>query len=180
MVDVPEKLSPLRDLAMPRLVGGEATVELSERLCESLVQVQSWPNSMIKVEKALKSLKQAVVMPSGPGRWLVEAEEEGLEEELRETLPIDLAAITGLTHARVVVSISGENATWVLASGIALDFDLDAFPVGATQICHHHEIGLTIQRTAEDHFDLYVFTSLSRSFWQWIERASAEVGCRIV
>ncbi len=180
MVDAPEKQSPLRDLAMPRQIGTEANVELTERLCDSLVQVQAWPNSVGKVEKILKTLKRCVTMPSGPGRWLIEGEEEGLEEGLRRELTDDLGAVTGLTHARVVISISGPRATRVLASGIALDFDESNFAVGSTQLAHHHEIGLTIHRLAEDQFDLYVFTSLSRSFWQWIEKASAEYGCRIV
>lgn len=177
MVDTPEKLSPLDALAMPRAAGARNGVELSERLCGSLVQVQAWPDTIGIVEKTLAALPDDdTVMSTGPGRWLIDSDEEGLEDSLRSQLTTDKAAITGLTHARVVVSITGEKASWVLASGIALDFDLSEFPVGETQVSHHHEIGLTIHRTGEDSFDLYVFTSLVRGFWHWIEKASAEVG----
>ena len=177
MVDKPEMLSPLEELAMPKISTGEPGVELSERLCASLVQVQAWPDTIAKVEKILTGLKGDVtVMASGPGRWLVEDDEPGLEEALRKKIPTASGAVTGLTHGRVVVSISGPKAEWVLASGIAVDFDVAAFPVGETQLTHHHEIGLTLHRTGEDSFDLYVFTSLSRGFWQWITSASEEVG----
>lgn len=179
MVNSADKLSPLHQLAMPR--AGSDKVVLSERLCDSLVQVQAWPDTVSKVEDLVgKATANMIVMPTGPGRWLIEGHEEGLENLLRGKINTDLAAITGLTHARVVVSISGDKASWVLASGVALDFDPSAFPVGTTQVSHHHEIGLTIHRTGEHSFDLYVFTSLVRGFWHWIEKASAEPGFSII
>jgi sarcosine oxidase subunit gamma len=173
-----EKISPLQELATPH-IGSDAVV-LSERLCDSLVQVQAWPETVAKVGEVLAKLKDVTRMESGPGRWLIEAPVEGLEQKLRKSIPAELGAVTGLTHGRVVVTISGEKASWVLASGIALDFHLDGFPVGTTQLSHHHEIGLTIHRTSEDSFDLYVFTSLVRSFWNWLESASSEVGYSVV
>ena len=177
MADTAEKISPLHSLAMPRAGDGNAGVDLSERLCGSLVQVQAWPDTIEKVGKILQAQKgDLTIMPTGPGRWLIEDDEEELENGLRSKIPSKIGAVTGLTHARVVVTIEGKKAGWVLASGIALDFDLTAFPVGETQLSHHHEIGVTIHRVAENTFDLYVFTSLARGFWSWIERASAEVG----
>ena len=121
-----------------------------------------------------------VAMATGPGRWLVESEDEHLEANLRQKIAVSEAAVTGLTHARTIVTISGEKADWVLASGIPLDFHQSAFKTGDVQMSHHHEIGLTIRRTSEQSYDLYVFTSYARSFWQWIARASAEVGYRVV
>ena len=175
----PEKLSPLHDLATPRT--GEGLVELSERLCDSLAQVQAWPDRVEEVREILSGFKGGLsIMQTGPGRWLIEDADDGLEEKLRSQIGSGLGAVTGLTHARVVVSISGEKADWVLASGVALDFHPAAFPVGSTKVSHHHEIGLTIHRTGEQSFDLYVFTSLVRSFWQWIAKAASEVGYRVV
>lgn len=180
-MQIAEKRSPLHDLAMPRVADSDAGVELSERLCGSLVQVQAWPDTIEKVAKVLSRFanEDTVIMQTGPGRSLVDSEEAGLEDILRDALPTNLAAITGLTHARVVVSIDGPKAEWVLASGIALDFAIRAFPVGSTQVSHHHEIGITIHRTGEMSFDLYVFTSLSRAFWKWIEKAGGEVGLSV-
>lgn len=176
-----QKISPLHELAMPRLAKGAVGVELSERLCDSLVQVQAWPDTIANVQKLISKAtsKNAAVMATGPGRWLIEEDVEGMEDRLRASITPDLGAITGLTHARVVVSIDGPKAEWLLATGIALNFDLSAFPVTTTQLSHHHEIGVTIHRTSDESFDLYVFTSYARGLWQWIERAGEEVGLSI-
>ncbi|MEE9313475.1 MAG: sarcosine oxidase subunit gamma family protein [Rhizobiaceae bacterium] len=182
MANSPDRLSPLDELAMPVASEGKTGVELSERLCGSLIQVQAWPKTITKTKAAITKItkkRAAVVMEVGPGRWLIDDDGEELEEELRGAVNSKMGAVTGLTHGRVVVGISGSKATWVLASGIALDFDLSAFAVGETQVSHHHEIGVTIHRTGVDSFDLYVFTSYARALWGWIEKASREVGYSI-
>lgn len=181
MAKPPLKISPLQHVATPRLATGEVGVTLSHRLCTSLTQVQSWPGTTEAAKKAIDRLakEDTLVMPTGPGRWLIDSENEGMEAVLRKALPPKNAATTGLTHARVVINVSGKKAEWVLASGIALDFSLSAFPVTETRLSHHHEIGLTIHRLGEESFDLYVFTSFARGFWHWIERAGQEVGLRV-
>ena len=193
MVDVPERVSPLDAVVEPGVFGANTRspeVFLSENLCGSLVQVQAWPDTVGAVEKAVQSVAKlgvpkapatahsetVSIMQTGPGRWLIDSEAEGLEDKLRGKVSAKNGAVTGLTHARVLIQIKGPKAAWVLASGIAIDFDLKAFPVGTSQISHHHEIGVTIHRTGEENFDLYVFTSFARGFWHWITTASSEVG----
>jgi len=192
MADRLDCISPLLAVADPGRFGadGEPGVNLSDRVCESLVQVQSWPDTVTDTKSAIKKVTgtnvkpgqtvgkkdETNVIPTGPGRWLIEDDSADLEKRLRRVISSKTGAVTGLSHARVVVTISGEKAEWVLASGIALDFSFDAFPVGTAKQGHHHEIGLTIHRIGEHAFELYVFTSLSRAFWGWITRASAEIG----
>jgi len=191
VVDRPDRISPLHDLAVPKQPeNGVFGVELSERLCDSLVQVQAWPKTLPRLRRAITQVTgvkpksgQAVgakdeilIMPTGPGRYLLEDGSEDLEARLREAIGSDIGAVTGLTHGRVVVTIQGEKAAWVLATGIAIDFHPAAFPVGEVLLTHHHETGLCIHRTREDAFELYVFTSFARSFWGWITRAADEVG----
>ena len=101
MADPVEKVSPLQDLSVPHV--GSDSVVLSERLCESLVQVQAWPDTVGDVEGVLAKLKDVPTMASGPGRWLIEAPTEGLEQKLRKSISAEMGAVTGLTHARVVV-----------------------------------------------------------------------------
>ncbi|MEM9732297.1 MAG: sarcosine oxidase subunit gamma family protein [Pseudomonadota bacterium] len=186
MADLPEPKSPLHKLAVPDTfgVGNDKAigVTLEDRLASSLVQVQAWPETLAKVEKAIakETGKDDRIMPSGPGRWLIEADEEGLEDKLRGAIGTQWGAVTDLTHGRVVVTISGEKATWVLASGFALDFSLKTFPVGATRLSHHHELNATLFRTGESSFDLYVFTSYAGGFWHWITNAAREVGYEVV
>ena len=94
---------------MPRAASGEAGIALSERLPGSFVQVQAWPDTVAKAAKVLDKLagEGVTIMSAGPGRWLIESDEAGLEESLRKSLKADIAAVTGLTHARVVFTVSG-------------------------------------------------------------------------
>lgn len=191
-----EKISPLTTIAHPGFYGAEigslGTV-LEERSCVSLVQLTLWPGKNAVGSKVMKSLCglvlpkspnspqniETTIMAIGPGRYLIESTDPEFEARLRAKIPAELGAVTGLSHARVVVRISGPGAARVLAKGIALDFHADSFPVGSAVPTHHHDIGLTIRRTGEEQFDLYVFTSFARGFWQWLTRAAAETGYEI-
>jgi len=185
MSDSAERISPLEVLAHPGTYDANPTtpgVELAERLPISLVQIQAWSETGKACFDAISKLGSSadtIIMPTGPDRWLVEADNPNLETDLRGLIDAAKGAVTGLTHARVVVTISGEKAEWVLSSGVPLDFHIGAFAVGEIQVSHHHEIGLTVHRIGEQEFDLYVFTSYARSFWQWITTSSAEVGYRV-
>ena len=132
----------------------------------------------IKSGHTIATSGETTVIPTGPGRWLIEDDSADLEERLRKAVPAKKGSVTGLTHARVVVIISGEKAEWVLASGIAIDFSLDAFAVSTAKQGHHHEIGLTIHRTGEHSFELYVFTSLARALWGWVTRPARKWATR--
>lgn len=197
MVDLPDRISPLEAVAEPGAYGAQPEnppLEISERLPVSLMQVAAWPDTIGDVKAELSTFAktklmsgqtvtqgaQAVIMPSGPGRWLVESDDIQLEDQLAKLLPNKLGAVTGLTHGRVVVRVKGEKAGWLLASGVALDFHLSTFPVGDVRMSHHHEIGLTLHRLGEDDFEIYLFTSFARPFWEWICKAAEEVGYRVV
>jgi sarcosine oxidase subunit gamma len=195
-----DPVSPLAQSAIPGRYGcfnhqDEATgIRIGHRICVSLVQVTAWPDTLQTVKRALKkqtgltlkpgnnspSNEQYAIMPIAPGRFLVEAMTTDLETGLREMIAPDAGAVTGVSNARVVVSITGKKVEWVLSKGIAVDFSLTAFPVATCIQTSHHQIGLTIRRIDEQGFELYVFSSFVRSFWQWLESAAAEVGYEVV
>ncbi|MEM1039324.1 MAG: hypothetical protein AAGI12_07620 [Pseudomonadota bacterium] len=191
------RVSPLAAILKPgthgHLVHGPA-VHLSTRLCRSLVQVQSWPDTNAKVQNLLAAHigtplskdHQAVVtkggshiIPTGPGRYWIESDQPGLDTTLRGQITSDMGAVTGLTHSRVVVTVKGEKAAWLLATGIGIDFAEHAFPAGSVRLTHHHEIGLTINRVDAQTFELYAFTSYARGLWHWLTEAASEVGYEV-
>lgn len=193
-----DMVSPLEETALPGRYGRREAeddavgVKLGHRICASLVQITTWPDSLKPVMTALGKLTKLpvgetapanddyTVMPIAPGRFLVEAQVTGAEALLRKVVKPEKGAVTGLSHARVAITISGEKAEWVLSKGIAVDFSLAAFPVDTSIVTSHHEIGLTIRRIDEQSFDLYVFTSFARSFWTWLEKAASEVGYEVI
>lgn len=196
MVDFPDRISPLAAVIKQGTFGASESapkVEISERLPASLIQIAAWPDTFVEAQRRLSEFVNTelaggqvathnngiTIMPSGQGRWLIESDDAQLENELVKLLSDDIAAVTGLTHGRVVVGVRGEKATWLLASGVELDFRLSAFPVGDVRMSQHHDIGLTIHRIGEDEFDLYLFTSFARPFWHWITKAALEVGYQV-
>lgn len=196
MSERPEKVSPLAAIIEPGTFGNRAKgagVELSERMPSALVQVQAWPETEDAARKAIektcgRSPAEArfgvqrgdtiAIMPTGPGRWLIEAEDEELEGKLREAVGSD-GAVTGLCNARLVITVEGPKANFVLASGFALDFHKDAFPSGEARQTRHHEITVTIARVEKQTFDLYIASSFARSFWTWLTTASSEVSYEV-
>jgi methylglutamate dehydrogenase subunit D len=114
-----------------------------------------------------------------PGQWLIVDQAEGLAERLADAIDIETGTVTDLSHGRTAVRISGPKAEWVLAKFFAIDFSLPAFPVQAGCATAHHDIFAHIQRTGDDAFDLYVFRSFARSFWQALCHATEETGYEV-
>ena len=194
------KVSPFDGILVPGRYGREAdaddmdTLSISHRVCAGLVQVTAWPKTMPAVKSSVEKITKLtlsdgdnspdnddyVVMPIGPGRHLIEAHKPGAVKLFQKKIIPAKGAVTNLDHGRVVIRIAGSKAVWVLAKGIAIDFSLEAFPVQTSRNTSHHDIGLTIRRVDENTFDLFIFTSLARSFWHWLDIAASETGYEIV
>jgi heterotetrameric sarcosine oxidase gamma subunit len=194
------KISPFDGLLVSGRYGREPgaddldTLQISHRMCTGLVQVTAWPKTMPSIVTAIEKISDLtlsngnhspsnddfVVMPIGPGRYLIESNKLDTEILFQKRITSANGAVTNLDHGRVVIRISGNKATWVLAKGIAIDFSLDAFPVHSSRNTSHHDIGLTIRRVNENTFDLFIFTSLARSFWHWLDIAASEIGYEII
>ena len=201
MVDRPERVSPLDGVAEPgsyNIRSEEAPITLSPRLPETLLQFQAWPDSVDALRHELQvtfglelpgatsqtcvtsgTYSSTLIMPSGPGRYLVELDDEIEAESFTQSVSPEIGAVTDLTHGRVVVDVSGKKADWLLASGFALDFHPSAFPVGDVRLTRHHDIAVTIHREAEDRFALSVVSSFARAFWAFLTRSALEVGYRV-
>ncbi len=194
-----DRISPLDGIAVAGRFGrlGDAEeppgVVLSSRTCTGLCQVNAWPDTDKKVSAKIEAVTKLklnghfaspgdddhAIMPIGPGRYLVYSTKADLELRLRKTIKPEMGPVVGLSHGRIIVRITGDKAEWVLSKGIAVDFSLGAFPVETSIAANHHETGLTIRRIDKSTFDIFVFTSLARSFWHWLEKAAGEVGYEV-
>ena len=192
-----EQVSPLGAAWQPgrhTASGAAPGVTLTETRPGSIVQVAAWPGQekavLAAIQKAAglklpdgagggvaKDTKAAFGI--GPGRFLVVSQADGLADTMSAAIPIDMGTVTGLSHGRTAIRVSGPKAEWVLSKLYALDFALPACPVGAGRSTTHHDIFTAIQRTGADAFDLYVFRSFARSFWQMLCHAAEEVGYEV-
>lgn len=100
----------------------------------------------------------------GPDEWLLLALPD-LGDSLAEaagaalgTLPHSLVEIT---NRQVALSLSGRQATTVLAGGNPLDFDLSAFPVGMCTRTIMGKAEIVLWRTEPDRFHIEVWRSFA-------------------
>ncbi len=192
-----EQLSPLEPVWKPGAHGkvlGGAGVALEETRPGSIVQAAAFPGEERTLIATIGDVT-GLALPDGagggvvaadkaafgiaPGRFLVVDQNEGLGLKLKAAVLAATGTITDLSHGRTAIRISGPKVEWVLAKFFAIDFALPAFPEGAGRSTAHHDIFAQIQRTGPQQFDLYVFRSFARSFWQALCHASEEVGYEV-
>jgi sarcosine oxidase subunit gamma len=192
-----EQLSPLGPAWRPGSHGNfvEGTgVVLSETQPGSIVQVAAWAGEEKALIAAIRTVA-GLALPDGagggivteekaafgfaPGKFLIVDQAEGLFATLAAAITGATGTVTDLSHGRTAIRIAGPKAEWVLAKFFAIDFSLAAFPVGAGRSTAHHDIFAQIQRTGANQFDLYVFRSFARAFWNALCHASEEVGYEV-
>jgi sarcosine oxidase subunit gamma len=191
MVEIVSPLEPVYRRGTHGNRDGGPGVTTWETQPGSIVQVASWPGSEDAARAAISSScgltfgsepgagafdDTRAVFGFAPGRWLVVDQAEGTGDTLRGRIGIETGSVTDLSHGRTAIAIDGEKAGWVLSKLFALDFSLSAFPVGRGKSTAHHEFFTLIQRTGANRFDLYVYRSFARSFWQLLCASAEEVG----
>ena len=192
-----ERLSPLAPVYRPGPHGNfehGIGVALSEIAPASIVQVAAWAGAERKALDAIRKVT-GLVVPDGagsgaaegaiaafgfaPGKFLISDETDDLATRLAKLVTPATGTVTDLSHGRTVIRIEGPDAEWVLAKLFAIDFALPAFPDGAGRSTTHHDVFAQIQRSSAEQFDIYVFRSFARSFWNTLCRAAAEVGYEV-
>lgn len=195
MVEQVSPLGPAYRLGRHGKPEGTPGVTLTETRPGSIVQIGAWAGREEEVLAAatsvlgvpLASLPRAgavsghrAIFGIGPGLWLASDQVERLALRLADVIDAETGTVTDLSHGRVTFRVAGPSAGWVLAKFFALDFGVDAFPVEAGRATAHHDILVQIQRVRDDAFDLYLFRSFARSFWNALCRAAEEVGYEVV
>lgn len=182
-----EPRSPLADIDLPRLSEswqGTYGVTLGIRAPACLFQVQAFPGAVDTVKAALGhagvsgdgDTDDVRLLPSGPGRFLVEATDAGLLDRLAATIETDIGTITDLTDARWIVSVDGAQAAFILSKGINVDFAQSAMPAGTVMATGIHGISVLLIRRGDEAFDLFVPTTFAAALMEWLAEASLDVG----
>lgn len=192
-----ERESPLSQAYKPGRHGNVAEaagVTLSETRPGSIVEVVSWPGSEKAVLAAIKTAT-GLALPDMPGagvskegksgygfaprRWLIIDDREGVVQQLHKAVSEEIGTVNDLSHGRTSIRVSGPRVEWVLSKLFAVDFSAAAFPVAKGCSSSHHEIFAQIQRTGNNQFDLIVFRSFARAFWNTLCHSAEEVGYEV-
>jgi len=192
-----EQLSPLGSVWKPGSHGNVSHgvgVTISEIRPGSIVEAAAWHGSEKKLMAAIAQVT-GLKLPDGAGggvfregkgafgiaptRFVLVDQAEGLAERLLAAVPVEIGSVVDLSHGRTAIRIAGPKAEWVLAKFFAIDFCEAAFPLGGGKATVHHDFLTQIQRTAPQAFDLYVFRSFARSFWQLLCHGAEDVGYEV-
>jgi len=195
MVEQLSPLAPALRSGRHALADQSVGVTLSEVQPGSIVQLAAWRGEEGAMIAAISHVT-GMALPDGagggvateskaafgfaPGKFMVAYQEEGLAASLASAVGSATGTVTDLSHGRTSIRIAGPKAEWVLAKFFAIDFSLPAFPLGSGVSTMHHDIFAQIQRTGAEQFDIYVFRSFARSFWNSLCHASEEVGYEVL
>lgn len=179
-----ERLSALA--AVPLSSSDGARVTLREVRSGSILQVQVWPGRADALRRAVAELlvvdlpllgetaeaEGLVIAAIAPGRFLLASAENGLAERLAAALPAADAAISDVTHGRVVLGLEGPSAEPLLQGCLMFDLDGLAFPPGRAAQGMIHHVDVVIHRRAATVFDLWTLRSFAQSLAEWLMDAA--------
>ncbi len=168
--------------------GETSGVTLEELELSAIAQINGAPDESVLQGKLASDEpllpNRAALGPSydlvwnGPGKWLVvsASEEPGtLLAGLRNLLEDTDATVTDLSHARTVIRITGARACDVLCKGCPAD--IESMRSGDSMATLMGTLSSVVHcREAGHSFDVYVFRSFGRSYWEWLTDASLEYG----
>ncbi len=122
----------------------------------------------------------AVVLWTGPGRWLViEPESRDLASLLEQHCPGDVAAVTDLGHARTGLRVEGPKVRDLLAKLSTLDVDPTVFPPATCAQTQFGQVGVLLYCRLRDGFDVFLPRSFAVSAFEAVIDSALEFGCRV-
>ena len=98
----------------------------------------------------------------GPDEWMLIAQESDLEavmSKLEGALESHPMSVVDVSHRQEAILISGDRAVWLLNTGIPIDLDTSAFPVGTVTRTVFHKAPIMVWRTGEDSFVVEAWVS---------------------
>ena len=120
----------------------------------------------------------------GPDEWLVVVPDRRaarIEGALRDALEGQRVALTDVSHARTILTLSGPEARAVLVKGCPLDFHPRVF---GPERCAQSRLAkcqvLIHQTDASPTFEIHMNRSFAQYAWTWLEDAGKEFGVGIV
>lgn len=184
-------------VAGPYGAQGDASVSLTETRSFDLVQVMARRGKAGEMAKAAKarfgvaapetpkavSASDATLIWSGPDQFLVLS--RGGKHTIEALAPgfAGSASLSDQSHARVMISVSGDKARAMLAKLSSIDLHPDVFAVGAAAATSMDHTSVMLwrgqDRDGQAVFNLLVFATFAESLWHTILDSAAEYGATI-
>ncbi len=119
----------------------------------------------------------------GPDEWLVTVpgdQEHALFDALSQAATGHDVALSDVSDARIVLTLSGSRARDVLEKGCGLDLHPRAFQTGHCAQTRLARAAILLHQTGDaPAYDIHVAWSFAAYLWVWLEDAAAEYGLAI-
>jgi heterotetrameric sarcosine oxidase gamma subunit len=191
--------SAIADLVRPHRLGpeGKAGIRLIERAGIAIWQVAAWRATGVPAVRSALRKSLRVTLPEQPNGtanaggataiwiapqrlWLVATAQHAVSLAGLPDLLAGRAAVTDLSHARVVLRLSGPQARSALAKLCRIDLHPKAFAPGRTAQTLLGQVPALIHCVDEaPTFDLYLPRSLAQSAMEMLIDAAAEFGLEV-
>lgn len=87
-----------------------------------------------------------------------------------------LASCADQSHGRVIIAVQGPRVRDLLAKGTSVDLHPVAFGDGRCAVTLMAHVGVHLAQTGADAFEISVFRSFARGFWEWLTLQAEEMG----
>ncbi len=174
---------------------GQLQVHLRVRTLSNLTHISTWSSAIGALSSALHraldcapplhtgqlvTCSLGTLMRSGPYEFLLVGDTDQPPSDrvtlLRQHIGADTGAVLDLSHARVRVSVHGEQAVQALSKLYALDFRPEGFENNSFALTGHHHIPCLLHRLDAQHFHAYYFTTYARGQIDLLRDAALEFG----
>ena len=124
----------------------------------------------------------------GPDEWLITARpgrETEIAGKLQDAVAGLFAAVTDVSEARTVISVTGPCARDLLAKATSLDLHPRAFRAGLCAQTGFARTNMILLQTLDDGapggpaYEIFIADSFADYAWQWLEAAGADYGIAI-
>lgn len=185
-------------VAGPYGAQGDAGVSLTEIRNVGLVQLMARRGKASEMAKAAKAqfgvvapetpkavgASDATLIWSGPDQFFVLS--KGGKHTMEALLPgfAGSASLSDQSHARALISVSGDKARAMLAKLSSIDLHPEVFAVGAAAATSMDHTSVTLWRgkdraDGQAVFNLLVFATFAESLWHTMLDSAAEYGVTI-
>ncbi|PBC08765.1 sarcosine oxidase subunit gamma family protein [Mesorhizobium sp. WSM3859] len=184
-------------VAGPYGAQGDAGVTLTEVRNFDLVQVMARRGKADETAKAAQArfgvaapetpkavaAADATLIWSGPDQFLVLSKGGRYTVESLAPIFAGSASLSDQSHARALISVSGNKARAMLAKLSSIDLHPDVFTVGAGAATSMDHTSITLwrggDRNGEAVFNLLVFATFAESLWHTMLDSAAEYGVTV-
>ncbi|MDX8539188.1 sarcosine oxidase subunit gamma family protein [Mesorhizobium abyssinicae] len=184
-------------VAGPYGARGEAGVSLTEIRNFDLVQVMARRGKATEMAAAAKArfgvaapetpkavgTADATLIWSGPDQFFVLSKGGRHGIEALASVFAGSASLSDQSHARALISVSGQRARAMLAKLSSIDLHPDVFAVGMAAATSMDHTSVTLwrggDRGGQAVFNLLVFSTFAESLWHTILDSAAEYGVTI-